>query len=178
MSDACLGLSALPVQQNSRPPRDRAGAARPKGSCIWGAHVCMSCEELRMDMGVNLCVSALKFNINCSDENQSCWILLNFLLRKKNSSPFLLQLENPMQSHYNMRRKNPQAPANFRCEINCKKKKGTEAVQQGCGLDPQPSHTEIIDCSGQWEKTPTISSLKTETNWTSMLTSSLASGGI
>lgn len=123
MSDACLGLSALPLQQNLCPPRDRAGAARPKGSCIWGARVCMPCEELRMDMGVNLCVSALKFNINFSDENQSCWILLNFLLRKKNSSPFLLQLENPMQSHYNMRRKNPQAPANFRCEINCKKKK-------------------------------------------------------
>lgn len=35
-----------------------------------------------------------------------------------------------MQSHYNMRRKNPQAPANFRCEINCKKKKGTEAEKQ------------------------------------------------
>lgn len=130
MSDVCLGLSALPLQQNSCPPRDRAGAARPKGSCIWEARVCMACEELRMDMGVNLCVSALKFNINCSDESQSGWILLNFLLRKKIPLLFFFSLKTRCSHIIRWGGKTHRLQQILGVKLTVKKKKGTEAEKQ------------------------------------------------
>lgn len=108
------------------------GQVQPgRRAAAFGEHVvCMSCEELRMDMGVNLCVSALKFNINCSDENQSCWILLNFLLRKKIPLLFFFSLKTQCSHIIIWGGKTHRLQQILGVKLTVKKKKGTEAEKQ------------------------------------------------
>lgn len=95
----CTGMMLSWVCLHSHCSRTRVlqgpGQVQPGWrAAAFGEHLC-ACHVKSFVW--RLCVSALKFNIKCSDENQSCWTLLSFLLSKKNSSLFLLQLENPMQ---------------------------------------------------------------------------------